>query len=243
MLRHTFGSRIAAELVPKDFGEFLNVPKGKIQRNRQLAVFSAALSEAVRRWYWLDRNVLKDVARNPSRPRDRYVSDAEYEGCKAIAPVRVKCAMELALLTGQRQGDLLDLKWKAIIDMPDGTNAILFEQAKTAKRLAIKITPALEAILDKCWQLPNGGKDGCEYVLPTRMGRRYTSEGFRACWQRTQKKWKRFGNRAFTFHDLRAKSASDSVTVEAAYQRLGHTSMAMTRRVYDRGIRVVTPLK
>ena len=35
----------------------------------------------------------------------------------------------------------------------------------------------------------------------------------------------------FTFHDIRAKSASDSTSLEEAPERLGHTSTAITDRV------------
>lgn len=233
-LRLEFGDRIAAELKPKDFGPFLDVKKGKINRNRMLAVLSCAFSEAVGRWYWLERNVLRDVKRHPSSPRNRYVTDQEFEACKAMAPLRVKLAMEIALLTGQRQGDILSLQWSQIQDV-----GIIVEQAKTGKRLAIEITPALEAVLDKCWKLPHRG----EYVITRSCGGRYTSEGFRARWQETMNKYVRLGGQRFTFHDLRAKSASDSETIDAAYQRLGHTSMSMTRRAYDRGVRKVKPLR
>lgn len=229
---------IADDLRPKDFGPFLDVPKGKIQRNRQLAVLSCAFSEAVGRWYWIERNVLKDVRRNPSQPRSRYVTDAEFEACKAIAPLRVRLAMDLALLTGQRQGDIITMTWAQVQDI-----GIVVEQAKTGKKLAIEITPALEAVLDKCWMIKGGGNEGSDHVLPTRTGKPYTSEGFRACWQRTINAYVRSGGKRFTFHDLRAKSASDSETIDAAYQRLGHTSMSMTRRAYDRGVRKVKPLR
>jgi hypothetical protein len=47
----------------------------------------------------------------------------------------------------------------------------------------------------------------------------------------------------YTFHDLRAKSVSDSATLDEAFERAGHTSMAMTRGVYDRGVRKVKPLR
>lgn len=237
-LRLEFGDRIAAELKPKDFGPFLDVKKGKINRNRMLAVLSCAFSEAVGRWYWLDRNVLRDVKRHPSSPRNRYVTDQEFEACKAMAPLRVKLAMEIALLTGQRQGDILSLQWSQIQDV-----GIIVEQAKTGKRLAIEVTPALEKVLDRCWQLPKGGCDGGEYVITRRCGGRYTSEGFRARWQETMNQYVKRGGVRFTFHDLRAKSASDSETIDAAYQRLGHTSMSMTRRAYDRGVRKVKPLR
>lgn len=238
-LRRIFGHFIADDMKPRDFGEFINIQgKGKIQRNRQLAVLSAAFSQAVGRWYWMERNVLRDVKRNPSTPRNRYVTNEEYERCKSMAPLRVQLMMELALLTGQRQGDLLAMEWAHVKDM-----MILFTQSKTGKRLAVQITPAVEAVLDKCWQLPGGGKDGGPYVITRRCGGKYTSEGFRALWQRTQNQYVKLGNLRFSFHDLRAKSASDSASIDAAYQRLGHTSMTMTRRVYDRGVRVVSPLK
>jgi integrase len=81
------------------------------------------------------------------------------------------------------------------------------------------------------------------YVLRTRSGKPYTSEGFRACWQRTMAKHVKAGGERFTFHDLRAKSVSDSKTLEQAFERAGHTTMAMTRGVYDRNYRKVTPLK
>lgn len=48
-LRQWFGHRIANEIKPKDFREFMDIRgRGKIQRNRQLAVLSCAFSEAVK---------------------------------------------------------------------------------------------------------------------------------------------------------------------------------------------------
>jgi integrase len=61
-------------------------------------------------------------------------------------------------------------------------------------------------------------------------------------WQRAMRKFGQQHER-FTFHDLRGKSGSDAVSIQDAYERLGHTSISMTRRVYDRGIRDVKPLK
>lgn len=83
------------------------------------------------------------------------------------------------------------------------------------------------------------------YVIRTRRGMPYTSEGFRAMWQRMIKRAVKRGVIAerFTFHDLRAKSVSDSTTLQEAYDRAGHTSMSMTRGTYDRGVRKVTPLR
>lgn len=234
ILRHHFGEREAPLLVPKDFRDFMNVKRGRIHRNRTLAVLSASFTFAVRHLYVLDRNVIRDVARHESGPRDRYVTDEEFQSFKSTAPPRIKVAMDLALLTGQRQGDLLSLQWSQV--QPIG---IVFKQAKTGKRLAIEKTPALKRVLGIAWNIYRESA----YVICTEAGRRYTSEGFRAIWQRYMRRWVERGNTRFTFHDLRAKSASDSNTIDDAYQRLGHTSIAMTRRAYDRGIRKVQPLR
>src|SRR5262249_54698312 len=139
-------------------------------------------------------------------------------------------------------------------------DGILFRQGKTGKRLLVALSPALEEVLARA-RLLTPVQDIGGYVLHTRKGERYTSEGFRACWLRTMTKAMRgrpaYRRRTekpvaalqpvlrerFTFHDLRAKSVSDSQTIQEAFERVGHTSMAMTRGTYDRGVRKVTPLR
>jgi len=235
-LRRQFGHRIAEELRPKDFGPFLQVPpgkRGKIQRVRQLAVLSAAFTQAVSFWYILPSNVLRDVKRPKSVPRDRLIADEEFAAVRASAPLRVQLMMDLALRLGQRQGDLLDLKWS---DIKDGEVHIY--QGKTGKRLAIEITPDLKRIFGKCWMLPN--RD--EYVITRRCGGRYTSEGFRALWQRTINSYCKRGGQRFTFHDIRALCATKCSSPEIAMKLLGHTSINMTLKVYRRGIERVKAL-
>jgi integrase len=234
VLRRVFGEMDANALRPKDFAEFLNVKKGPIQRVRQLAVLSAAFRDAVSRWFVLERNVLKDVQRPKSKPRDRLIEDHEFAAVMALAPIRVKLMMRLALKIGQRQGDLLNLKWADIKAME-----IHIYQSKTGKRLAIEIDSELEKLLDECWKLPHGGR---EYVVPTRNGTRYTSEGFRACWQRVMRKWMRGGGENFHFHDIRALCATKCPNPEYAMRLLGHTTLQMTLRVYRRGIERVKAL-
>lgn len=234
ILRRHFGERIADDLIPRDFRDFMNVPKGRIHRNRTIAVLSAAFTYAVRHLYWMKLNILRDVARHESTPRDRYVTDEEFHSFRSSAPPRIQIAMDLALLTGQRQGDLLSMRWAQI--QPIG---VVFHQSKTGKRLAMEVTPALQLVLDRARAI----YETSAFVICTERGTRYTSEGFRAMWQRYMRRWCDRGGTRFTFHDLRGKSASDSETIDLAYQRLGHTSIAMTRRVYDRGIRKVQPLR
>lgn len=235
-LRKTFGHMAPNDLQPRDVGRFLDVDKGKIQRNRCVAVLSAVFTKAVGRWYVADKNPCASVERNPSKPRDRNVTDAEYAAVYAMHGPRMQIAMDLALLTGQRQGDLLRLHWKQVT-----AEGVAFRQGKTGKRLMVTMSPALQAVLERARkQLPNLPR---EYVLRRRDGKPYSENGFRAIWQRVMRKYKKQGGERFTFHDLRGKSATDSVDLQSAYERLGHTSIAMTRRVYDRGVRKVDPLR
>jgi len=245
-LRRRFGRLDATALEPRTFAEFLNeVKRGRIQRVRQLAVLSAALTIAVRRWFWLKTNVLRDVERPKSKPRDRLILDEEFAACKALAPFRVQLAMQLALLTGQRQGDIIRFKWADLREeIVEGRKATFLHvyQSKTSKRLAIEVTPELEVVLDQCWQLKGGGQFGSEYVLPTRTKQPYTSCGFRATWQRAIKKYIRSGGENFHFHDIRALAATKCKTLEEAQQLLGHSNSSMTKRIYRRGIDRVRPL-
>lgn len=233
-LRRWFGERIADEMKPRDFAEFMNVKKGRIQRNKQLAVLSCAFTQAVGSWYLIDRNVCRDVKRHRSRPRDREVTDDEFDRFINWVPPKMRLAMRLSVLTGQRQGDILSLRWDQV-DREQGK--IRFRQAKTGKRLAVRISPAVEAVLAQCETMAPSGW----FVIRRRDGQRYTSDGFRAIWQRAQRRWAAAGNERFTYHDLRARSAAKCKSVEEAMLLLGHQNITMTRRVYDRSERTVEP--
>lgn len=238
VLRRWYGERIAEELKPRDFGPFLDVKRGYQQRKKQLAILSSAFTNAVSTWFMIDRNVLRDVKRKPSFPRDRLVTDAEFASMYRMAPKQVQLAMNLALITGQRQGDILSLRWS---DIKDG--AIHLRQGKTGKRLAIGLSQDLKKVLGRCAALPTP-KPSREFVLITRRGNRYTSDGFRAMWQRTMRRWlKETGGERWTFHDLRALCATKCKDPQTAQRLLGHSNITMTLKVYRRGIEHVEPLE
>jgi integrase len=236
-LKRWYGPRVACELKPKDFAPFLSIPIGKkgiVQRIRQLGVLSAAFTQAVSFWFILERNVLRDVKRPKRPPRDRLIEDHEFEAVRSTAPIRVALMMDLALRLGQRQSDLLNLKWS---DIRDGY--VYFQQGKTGKRLAIEITPDLKRVFGKCSLLPLRS----EYVITNKFGNAYTSEGFRACWQRVINAYCRRGGLRFSFHDIRAMCATKCSSLEEASKLLGHSSPGITKRIYRRGVEKVQALR
>lgn len=242
ILRHHFGHLEPKEVTPRLVVNFLDVPTGRVHRNRMVTILSTVFKKAIGKWCIEDdlRNPCDGVERWPTKPRDRYVTDEEFQGMRAISCPQVQIAMDLALFTGQRQGDLVNLKWSAIkSDGPRPTWYLEIKQGKTGKHLGISISPSIEAVLDRAYQTGPMGT----HVLRTKWGREYTEDGFRAMWQRHCQEWERLGNERFHFHDLRAKSISDNKDLDAAYLLAGHIDIKMTRRVYDRNIRMVQPLR
>lgn len=199
---------------------------------------------------------MKDLCLRPNFNRARIMN--RVGGVRVVWPTRTtilqlfsfalkvtaqQIAMDLALLIGQRQGDIIGMKWSQVKTegLPRDQWHIEIDQGKTGKKLAILISPAVEEVLDRAWMMdPRSAR---QYVLRTKWGKRYTEDGFRAMWQRYCREWERNGNPRYHFHDLRAKSISDNGSLENAYLLAGHIDMAMTRGVYDRNRRVVQPLR
>jgi integrase len=163
--------------------------------------------------------------RLPDAPaRSRYVTDAEFLAVREHAPAMVGYAMDLALLTGLRQRDILRLERRHITD--DG---IEVTTSKTGAGLVILWNDELRATVAACLkETPQVRR--C--LVCRRDGRAYTSDGFRALWQRLMAKAGPVDR--WTFHDLRAKSASDAQSDQEAADRLGHRDPALTRRIYRR---------
>jgi integrase len=245
-LRATFGHLEPRAVTPRMVVDFLQVKKGRIHRNRMVTILSTVFKKAIGKWCIEDdlRNPCSGVEKWPTKPRDRYVNTDEFTAFRATVCAQTQIAMDLALLLGQRQGDIIGLKWSQVKSgegLPRDKWHIEIDQGKTGKKLAILISPEVEKVLDRAWLMhPHWPR---EYVIRTKHGERYTEDGFRSMWQRYCRAWERAGHPRFHFHDLRAKSISDNPVFDNAYLLAGHIDPKMTRGVYDRNRRVVQPLR
>jgi integrase len=242
-----FGHMEISAVKPKHVAAFINEPGyGKVHRNRHVMILNMVFLRAMGNWC-IDfdlTNPCIPVRRHPTKARTRYVTDAEFAEMRAMCPPSVQIAMDLALLIGQRQGDIIALRWDHVfMEGPRESWEIWIDQGKTGKRLAIGISPAVEAVLMRAKllepQLPR------MYVVHTKFGRRYTGDGFRALWQVYMRMWRANhpGEAWFTFHDLRAKCVSDNKSLAAASLLAGHRNQTITGSVYDRNRRRVEPLR
>lgn len=203
-----------------------------VAANRELALLSHVFARGME-WEIVHDNPCTSVERNTEAPRDRYVTDAEHDAVMSTAPPAARVAVQLAVLTGQRQGDILRLQRSALT-----ADGVLFRQGKTGKRLLVEWTDALREAVDAALALPREGV-ASTYLIVQRSGQPYSSSGFQSLWQRHIRACHDQGliSERFTFHDLRAKAGSDG----SDDRLLGHSDARLMRRVYQRTPERVKP--
>jgi integrase len=231
-LEEAFGHALLEEIEPKHLAEYYRLRSRKASAAIELDVFSALWAWAAARGYVSapnPRHVLR-IAR--PKARTRYVTDAEYRRIWTAADEWTRDAMDLALLTGQRPGDVLS--WR-LQDLVDGHIEVL--QGKTGKRLRIAVVGELAQLVERIRARPRPISGG--WLVQDRSGQRISVARLRRHFQDAAAAAAVSGVQV---RDLRAKSASDSETLAAAQERLGHESASMTARVYRRGQKV-TPLR
>lgn len=192
---------------------------------RQVLAFAAI--EGLREGH----NPLDNIPQRKTSRRARIVTDDEVKAMKASALLQSRNGealvqmIDLAMLTGQRIGDVIRMRWQDVTDA-----GVLVRQGKTGERLLIEWTPALRAAVQAC---ASGDKIG--HLLKTQSGKGYTYAGIRSAWDRAAE---RAGIEDLHIHDLRGRAGVDALegdgqNIKAAQKLLGHSSEAMTRHYVD----------
>lgn len=204
----------------------------KVQANREIAVLSTIFNRA-REWGYTDKtNPCEGVRRHKERPRAMYVTDDTYRAVWNQADGPTRDAMDLALLTGQREGDVLKMREP---DIEDG--ALQVRQNKTGAALRIMVMGQLAEVIARIFARP--GRISAALVQ-TEDGQPMTADALR----KRFRKAKRAAGVEFQFRDLRAKAASDRGELGSAQKLLGHKNRSMTEAyVRPRRGEVVEPLK
>jgi integrase len=227
---------------------------GVVQANRHTSCLSAIFREAIG-WKAVTANPCLQLKRLREPPRTRYVFDHEFTGVYGIASDVIKVMMDLATITGQREGDLLKLPNRDPTVYAD--EGIVFRPGKSkrrhprhgaivesAKTVIVEWSPELREVIDPARKL---GPDIRKTLICNLQGKPFTESGFRSNWHRliqTGLRGRKKSNgemalepvirESFTFHDLRAKSGSDAEDVQEANDRLAHDDLRTTQVVYRR---------
>jgi len=258
-----FGDAPPKEVTAKHIYDYRNkrAETSVVQANREKSCLSAVFSAAVE-WGIVNTNPSRQVAKIEEPSRSRYVTDKEFTAVYRLASPMMQCAMDLATITGQREGDLLKLPNRDPSVYTD--DGIVFRPGKSkrrhprrgvmvesAKAVIVECSPELSAVVARARKL---GPDIRKTLLCNLQGKPFTESGFRSNWHRlmqTALKGRKKSNgeaaiepvltESFTFHDLRAKSASDDENVGNATDRLAHDDPRTTRKVYLRKPRRARP--
>lgn len=111
-------------------------------QNRYLATLSHSFSVAVNDWQWLEKNPTKKVRRSKEpRGRVRFLDDVErtklLAACKESNNQWLYTCAVLALSSGMRQGELMNLKWPDV-NLKDGF--IILHETKNGERRRVPLT-------------------------------------------------------------------------------------------------------
>lgn len=246
----------ASEVTPPDCAEFLKAFKKKPRTHNEMR---AGLRDLMR---FAEEKGYRQPGTNPvdsiktlSTPsRDRYPTDSELRRIKFAACVgadgkrtrmgpTICLLMDIAYLTGQRVGDVLDLRWnkRAALDTKGevaapyvSSDGLHFKPSKTAGSTGAKVligwTPRLKDTIERIKAL---GRRNLTHVITSQEAQPYDYEAFKSAWARAVERSK---VKNIHFHDLRAKALTDTKRKSgiAAAQIMGAHSTEWQTRDYVR---------
>lgn len=223
-LQRVFGEMKPENIKPSHVYKYhtLRSKTAKASADREKALLSSVMNKVMMEGI-INTNPCTGVKKNPSKPRDRYVTDQEFQAVRKHASPILRATMDIAILTGLRMGDILKLTTDDLKE-----KGIYCKTSKTTRALIFLWSEALHDAIEHARASSNGE----HYIISNKHGQRYTASGFKSLWQRTIKRACQAENiERFQFRDLRTKAGCD--LVGDATRLLGHSSDKITKRHYE----------
>lgn len=236
--KQQMGHCLLLDVTPAIIGEHRDkllegkTPKGNIRSPttvvRYLSALSHAFTIAVKEWGWLDDNPLRKVCK-PQLPRGRvrFLDDEErarlLEACKASTNPFLYPVVTLALATGMRQGEMMNLSWD---DVDFKKEKITLYETKNGDIRVVPLTGHVHAVLKA---LHGKRSQDTNLVFPGSKPNKPID--LRFPWEQVIKK---ANITNFRFHDLRHCCASyllmNKVPLPVIAEILGHKTYQMVKR-------------
>lgn len=223
-LLKAFSSWKIKDITAHDIENYISQRKATLKNstiNREVACIRHMFNKAVE-WGYLNNNPLRTVKKLKEPPgRMRYLNAEEIERLMAQCAEHIKPIVVMALNTGMRKGEILNLKWGDV----DFENRVI--HVRHTKNNEHKTIPINDTLLNCLQGL--GVQLSDQYVFASPEGKPYTDvkRGFSKAVQRA-------GITDFRFHDLRHTFASRLVMAGTDLRTiqvlLGHKEIKMTMR-------------
>ncbi len=196
--------------------------------NRYLSALSHVFTIDVKEWGWIEENPLRKVGkRKEPRGRVRFLSDDErvtlLAACQESEEPYLYPIVVLALSTGARKGEILNLEWS---DIDLQRKVAILHETKNDERRAL---PLAERCLEVVRELNKTRRIDTRYLFPSVDGKKPVE--IRQPWEEAVKKAKL---KNFRFHDLRHSAASylamNGASLAEIAEVLGHKTLQMVQR-------------
>ena len=205
--------------------------RSKATINRYMAAFGHCLTIATTQWEWLESNPMKNVKKQDEpQGRIRFLSDDERErlltACQNSTNPILFTIVVLALSTGMRKGEILNLTWD---DVDFINQRITLHDTKNGETRAVHLAGKALELLQELKREKHRGDNN--YVFPGKFALNHGPASFRTAWLTALKKAEVTN---FHFHDLRHSAASYLAMSGAPLLDiaaiLGHKTLSMVKR-------------
>ncbi|PLY05543.1 MAG: integrase [Desulfuromonas sp.] len=195
---------------------------------RYMAAISHVYTVAVNEWGWVEYNPVSKVKR-PKEPRGRvrFLDDQErsrlLDACQQSGNKFLYSIVVLAISTGMRQGEILNLKWK---DIDFSRYQLVLHETKNNERRAVPIVGRAHEVLRELSKVRRIDNPlifpGANPEKPADVRKSWDAALVQA------------GIKDFRFHDLRHTAASylamNGATLAEIAEVLGHKTLQMVKR-------------
>ena len=235
IFREYFDDKPMMDFTTKNIATFIShyVDQGKsssakLMRGTLLDIFREAIADGI-----IQSNPV-EASRNPRHEVKRSrLSIDDFFTIKASAsslPSWFSSAIDIALVTGQRMGDICNMKWSDIAN-----DRLLVKQGKTGSMVAIPLAisianMSLEGVIERC-------SKSSVHIVTVRTGGKVAERTMSDYFTKSRKlsglAWK--GDPP-SFHEIRSLSArlhTEARGSEFAQRLLGHKTAEMTARYQD----------
>ena len=199
--------------------------------NRYLAAISHAFTIATNDWGWLEDSPMRKVSKSKEpRGRVRFLSDTERKAllaaCKESSSPFLYPLVVLALSTGMRQGEILNLAWA---DVHLDKQYIILHETKNGERRRVPLSGLAYSEIKKMSKIR---RIDTALLFP-HSNPQLKNQPFdlRKPWDKALEKAK---IKDFRFHDLRHSTASylamNGASLAEIAEVLGHKTLQMVKR-------------
>lgn len=228
-------SDISRALIIEQRDKLLNTEGKSVKKrsnstvNRYMTALGNVFTVAMNEWEWVQENPLRKISKLPEpRGRVRFLSDEErerlLEACQTSTNPQLHILVVLALSTGARHGELINLRWSEV-DLQ--RRVITLHDTKNKERRLLPLLHYALELMEAHNKVRNIVSD-LVFPSPSEPKKPWDS---RSAWEAALK---RADIQDFRFHDLRHSCASylamNGASLAEIAEVLGHKTLQMVKR-------------